>query len=693
MEGTNTIVGNDMTDSNSCSYGVFCEKDLNISGSGELRATGGLANQNFGLKASGLLIYSGLINATGVTASACSYGVEVGRFEINGGSINATGGMSTGASFGLGVGNLFIYGGSINAEGGTSSNYSYGINAASADSISGGIINSTGGSVSSGNSYGIKIDFETTVENDAIVNAKGGEAKAGSSFGLDVQGSAVIKDSAKVNAESGNSLGSYGIRISGAVIISGNSKVNGKGETNKGYGYGLCIEGSSTVIKDSAKVNVIGNGWGMSAEGSGFYIHSTIVILGGTIEALGSTKAGKTTPPSIYIDGLVSYGTSSSELIGDSIKATTNNKTALESFAVNNKYYKIEPSSAPPASGGGGGGGSQGPITEINSGDTTNDDNLDQLIAGKNTLTVNGDNGARMVFDPDALKGIRGQSSGDIRIDIIDVSTEHQDTHPGELVVSLKVTSGGKEIKNFTGLVTISLPYELKEGETGEYVTVWYLADDGSITEVPCVYDKTTGLATFQTDHFPLYAAGFDSQGNPFIDVKLKSWFYNAVSYDYIKNLMKGTSATTFSPEDMTSRAMVVTILWRMEKEPKALTSLSFSDVKEGKWYSEAVTWASENNIVTGDEGKFNPMGAVTREELASILYRYSTHKGYDTKTGRDLLKFMDKPSPWAVEGMDWSLANGLIKGTGKGILDPKGNATRAQAASIFQRFVENTKI
>jgi len=130
------------------------------------------------------------------------------------------------------------------------------------------------------------------------------------------------------------------------------------------------------------------------------------------------------------------------------------------------------------------------------------------------------------------LKNIVGQTKDSVKVEIKDVSADHKNEHPDRLVVSLTITAGGKHITSFgNGTATVSLPYELKTGEKAEDVTVWYLAEDGTMSEVPCSYDPATKLATFKVNHFSLYVVGTADTSkwiNPFRDVKESSWYYDA---------------------------------------------------------------------------------------------------------------------------------------------------------------------
>ena len=181
----------------------------------------------------------------------------------------------------------------------------------------------------------------------------------------------------------------------------------------------------------------------------------------------------------------------------------------------------------------------------------------------------------------------------------------------------------------------------------------------------------------------------------PFTDVKSNDWFYEAVKYVYDKELMNGTSTTTFAPLMTTNRAMVVTMLWRLEGQPKAEATLSFTDVEQGVWYTDAVNWAASKGIVKGySDTVFAPNDTVTREQLATILYRYAEYKEYDVSAKGDLTAFTDgaKTSSWAAQAMEWAVGSKLLSGKGGSVLDPTGTATRAEVAQIFMNFAQNLK-
>lgn len=184
----------------------------------------------------------------------------------------------------------------------------------------------------------------------------------------------------------------------------------------------------------------------------------------------------------------------------------------------------------------------------------------------------------------------------------------------------------------------------------------------------------------------------FSGSGLPFADVPSGSWYYDDVAYVYDTGLMTGLTVTAFGPNLSTTRGMIVTILWRMENEPAAKHGCPFADVRRGSYYEQAIAWASENGIVTGfDASTFAPDRAITREQLAAILFRFAAYRGMDAVTLRkNLSSFQDQAaiSAYAVSALNWAVGEGLMQGTGDK-LEPTGSATRAQVAAMLRRFIQ----
>jgi hypothetical protein len=303
----------------------------------------------------------------------------------------------------------------------------------------------------------------------------------------------------------------------------------------------------------------------------------------------------------------------------------------------------------------------------------------------------------------ETLSSIASQTSGNtvtISLSTVETSSltaDQQAVVGSNPVYDISILSGSTHISSFDGgNITVSLPYTLKSGEDASGVTVWYLNDSGKLQQMTATYDKATGLATFTTTHLSYYVVGYAAVWtNPFSDVKSADWFYDAVKYAVQNGLFNGTLASDFSPNDNMTRAMFVTVLYRLEGEPAVTGTNSFTDVQSGQWYTDAVTWVSTNGIVSGYDGNlFGTNDNITREQMAAMLYRYAQYKGYDVSEMADLKVYTDASdiSAWAETAMKWANTEGLITGTTSTALAPVGSATRAQVADTLMRFVENVR-
>ncbi len=183
-----------------------------------------------------------------------------------------------------------------------------------------------------------------------------------------------------------------------------------------------------------------------------------------------------------------------------------------------------------------------------------------------------------------------------------------------------------------------------------------------------------------------------EEKKHTFSDVNTNDWYYDATAYVVEKGLMKGTSETSFSPELTLTRAMLVTILYRNENSPSVNGSNVFEDVKTDMYYADAVKWAKDNKIVSGVSDKqFAPDLSITREQLVSILYRYAKYKNFDTTADISLVQYHDFKdiSDYAVAPVQYAVGKGLIKGNSATTINPHGNATRAETATILYRFLK----
>lgn len=232
------------------------------------------------------------------------------------------------------------------------------------------------------------------------------------------------------------------------------------------------------------------------------------------------------------------------------------------------------------------------------------------------------------------------------------------------LLDDLTVTSGGKDVAltdNGDGTYTFTMP-------SGDVAVTATFAEDPNWEEPE---DPATDVSEI------------------FTDVPANHWAQAAIQYVYAGGLMTGVSDTAFAPEATTTRAMIVSMLARMENVTSAADA-GFSDVAADDWYATAVNWAAANSIVNGiSDDTFAPNDPITREQLAAMLMNYAQYKGMDVSARTDLSGYSDAPSTWASEAVQWAVAEGLLAGVTDDELQPQGQATRAQVAAIMQRFLE----
>ena len=313
------------------------------------------------------------------------------------------------------------------------------------------------------------------------------------------------------------------------------------------------------------------------------------------------------------------------------------------------------------------------------------------------SLTIEMSNGT---FDIDnaALGTIAGAGSGKIEIIIEQIDTDELSDNNKAIVgdhpvFDLSITVGGTQVTDFgDGTVTVSLPYTPADGEDTDNLTVYYIDDSGSAVKMEgAYYDASSGCVIFETSHFSTFAIVCDAVD--FDDVSISDWYYDAVAFAVTNGLFSGTSTTMFSPDADMTRAMLVTVLYRLEGEPTVTGGSAFDDVTDGQWYTDAVIWAGDSGIVSGyGSGLFGTNDSVTREQMAVILYNYAAYKGYDVTATSDFAAFNDADdiSSWAETAMSWANGEGLITGVTDTTLDPAGGATRAQVATILMRFVQS---
>ena len=319
------------------------------------------------------------------------------------------------------------------------------------------------------------------------------------------------------------------------------------------------------------------------------------------------------------------------------------------------------------------------------------------------SLTVKLTEGS-VTFDADAVKAIAAETKGDgLKVNLDDIGTEKLNTAQKsavsdlavETVLDAYVTSGSTRISDFKGgSATVSVKHTLKAAQSPAGIVVWYVADDGTRTQIPASFRN--GEVVFTVTHFSNYVIAYDAEKaaaagklEAFIDLDSSAWYADGVLWALENGVMQGISPKYFSPNGDTTRAMIVTMLWRMEGSPAYVGMSEFTDVDNEQWYGQAVRWASAEGIVEGySNTKFGPNDAVTREQLAAILYRYAQYKKANVSASADLGNFNDAASVsgWAVSAMQWAVGSGIINGM-DGNLVPAGNATRAQVATMLMRY------
>ena len=260
--------------------------------------------------------------------------------------------------------------------------------------------------------------------------------------------------------------------------------------------------------------------------------------------------------------------------------------------------------------------------------------------------------------------------------------------------IDVTTTEGGTVTKDPAAAKageTVTLTPAPEEGyEVGDVTVTDRFGDTVEVTE------NADGTYTFTMPNGQVSVnvtfVEMEAEPLPFTDVNEGDWFHDAVRYVYDNGLMDGVGDGQFAPNATTNRAMVVTILHRLAGEPAVAGDVGFTDVEPGLWYTDAVTWAAQKGIVNGvSETQFAPGNNITREQLATILYRYAQAKGYDVSAFADLSGFPDAGDiqSYATEALSWAVAEGLLQGFEDDTLRPQGNATRAQIATILMRFCQ----
>ena len=333
---------------------------------------------------------------------------------------------------------------------------------------------------------------------------------------------------------------------------------------------------------------------------------------------------------------------------------------------------------------------------DLSSGSTKLDKEVFETLAGQDitldidlgdgvSWTVKGSDISEDADFTDIDMGVTMGSDG-IPVDVFNAITGERD--------SVQITLAHDGAFGFTMTLTAPLGAE----NAGYWANLYHFNEEANAmtfeTAAPIGSDGSVSLAL---SHASQYAIVIDDHNHgivtlPFTDVSDSDWFYDPVCYVYSQGLMTGTSATTFEPNTHLSRAMLVAVLHRLEGSPAASAG-DFSDVADGDWYAQAVNWAASVGVVNGfDDGTFQPNAAITREQMAAILRNYAAYKGLDVTAAGDLATYSDAASvsAWAKDSVEWAVGSGLLGGYEDSTLCPQGTTTRAEVASVLQRYLAN---
>lgn len=738
IEGVNTVKGPSYSNDpvyGMTSYGIYYSSGhLTIDGSGTLNVSGQSGAIRAFVNATGLTINGGTVNAKS-SSSFDSYGhstnraiyIDGGGITINGGTVKVTANHSDGAPDGIyAVGDIIINSGVVNAEATGTGTSSYGIYSLSDVVINGGVVTAFG-TTAGIHTYGTNVITINPVEvseihvmagedansaqsiatittrtdiTDAIENAKYFHSNGFNIYvgGVGLYGASGAPTYATTDATSGTvstegadatnynvmwdgtTLTLNGATISGGISYYGKNSINlvmeGENAITASGSTGIYIESAPmgiTISGDGALtietefqgiqayfVNVESGTLKINAKRNGINAVGTgVTIKGGEVEIL---SAGGAAGQAIYTaDEPVIIEPQEGKNI--TVKAGESKETALEIGTYNMESEDIQSSldgceyflsyttDIPTA------------ITSV-----TVSPPAATVEAGQMqqfTATVSGTGG----FSQEVTWSVSGGVSAGTSISADGLLTVAADETATSLTV-MATASGGSSIYG-TATVTVTPPPTPDEPD----VPAWPVFPGGS-----------TG---------PDEPEEPEDEGLPFIDVHEGDWFYENVGYVYENGLMNGVSETLFEPNGTVTRGMIVTILHRLEGEPESDYDMPFTDVAEQQWCAGAVRWAAGEGIVNGVSAtEFAPDDPITREQFAAILWRYAQSKGYDVSASADLTGFLDygQISEYALPALQWAVGAGVMSGRGDGILAPQGTATRAEAAAMLMRFVENVK-
>lgn len=632
------LAGTSTVESDQLEASVYIDGDLTISGTGSLEAKGG--------NAAGIRVYRNLtVNSGSVTGSSSEgEGIDVsGDLIVNSGSVSGNSGEEEGIDV---SDDLIVNSGGIVS--GTSSTY-IGICCESSIIVNGGTVFGTG-------TDGI-VSFECITVNGGTVSGTG--TGTGTGWGVDT----------------------YGLTMTGGTVT-------GKGDNAAIVGFGYDSLGASEIINLPA--GYLPEGYELQAvvvEWDDGYSETYAVIAPSGAELVydenNYTFTGAATEVTLkdWQGENPEQPTTPSEPATPIIPAvpTTPGKDASQQ-AVD----KIESAQ-----------GGETVNVDLTTGKTELDKEVFEELSGKDaTLEVKVPGGVTWTVNGKDIPAGADLTDLDLSVDM------DTGTIPAEAVNSVNSEAGTVQltVKNdgeFGFTMTLTAPVGAKNA--GLWANLYHYDEAaGKLVYTASSLVDGNGYASLPVGSAGQYAIVLDGKSHalPFTDLAAGAWYEDAVAYVYRHDLMSGFSEDTFGPNASLSRAQLCQILYNMEGRPAVTGSGSFSDLADGAWYTDAVTWAASKGIVDGyGGGLFGPDDNITREQLASILYRYAQARGDDVSVGEDtnILSYSDAAdvAEYAISAMQWACGAGVIAGISESALAPRGEATRAQTAAMLMRFCE----
>jgi uncharacterized repeat protein (TIGR02543 family) len=534
-------------------------------------------------------------------------------------------------------------------------------------------------------------------------------------------GVSVISQAATLTVNKGVSPTSYSISANVAPAGAGTVKVNGSGTSatvtagdevtlaataNSGYRFVGWMEGDQTVSTDTTYAFQASSNRSLTAKFEKVYTVTVNASGGGTATGGGSYAEGETVTLSAQANQgyrFTGWTSSNGGTFADASSESTTFTMPAGDVTVTAGFTRISSGSTTPSK-------------------TPSQQATDKIEAAKagDTVTVNLTTGNtklnKEVFEKLSGKDVtleiklpggvmwtvNGQDiPADADLTDLDMGVSmNTSTIPVNLINAVTGEAGTVQLTlkhngEFGFKMMLTAPVGVKNA--GLWANLYHYDEDAGkmVYQAAALVDEDGNVA-LPFDHASQYALVLDSKSHdlPFTDLAADAWYTDAVAYVYRHDLMAGYGENLFGPDDDLSRAQLCQIIYNMEGQPATSGSSVFTDVADSAWYADAVTWAASQGIVGGyGGGLFGPEDNITREQLASILYRYAQAKGYDVSVGEDtnILSYTDalEISEYAIPAMQWACGAGIIQGNG-GYLDPQGNATRAEIATMLMRFCVN---